>query len=147
MGNELGRRHLLGTLVKWIFGLTALSWVPPAALYLFPKSRGEAEKAFLNAKGEPIKVSAVLKTGSVVGLALGHPVIVVDYQGKLNAFSAVCPHLGCLVQWQKQTATFLCPCHAGKFDANGNVISGPPPKGLENYLVKVVANEIQLSEA
>lgn len=147
MGDEVGRRDFFGTLVKWIFGLTVLSWVPPTVAYLFPKSTGETEKVFVNPSGKPITVSAVLEEGSIIGLAFGHPTVVVDYKGDLRAFSAVCTHLGCIVQWKKETGTFLCPCHAGRFDANGNVISGPPPKPLPHYGLKVVANEIKLSEA
>jgi len=50
--------------------------------------------------------------------------------GELIAFSAVCTHLGCIVQWEKDKQQFLCPCHAGHYSAEGAVISGPPPKPL-----------------
>lgn len=50
--------------------------------------------------------------------------------GELVALSAVCTHLGCLVQWQKDAQEFLCPCHAGRFTAGGAVVSGPPPRPL-----------------
>ena len=50
--------------------------------------------------------------------------------GELSAFSAVCTHLGCIVQWEKDKQDFLCPCHAGHYDADGVVLSGPPPKPL-----------------
>jgi cytochrome b6-f complex iron-sulfur subunit len=50
--------------------------------------------------------------------------------GAVIAFSAVCTHLGCIVQWQKEQERFLCPCHAGLYSADGTVISGPPPKPL-----------------
>jgi cytochrome b6-f complex iron-sulfur subunit len=47
------------------------------------------------------------------------------------AFSAVCTHLGCIVQWQKGQNQFLCPCHGGQFSSEGAVLAGPPPKPLE----------------
>ena len=50
--------------------------------------------------------------------------------GGLVALSAVCPHLGCIVQWEKDKQDFLCPCHAGYFTPDGEVISGPPPRAL-----------------
>ena len=50
--------------------------------------------------------------------------------GNLIALSAVCTHLGCIVQWQKEKEEFLCPCHAGRYNADGAVLSGPPPKPL-----------------
>jgi Rieske Fe-S protein len=36
------------------------------------------------------------------------------------ALSAACPHLGCIVQWQKNAQHFLCPCHERTFDAEGD---------------------------
>ena len=147
MGDEIGRRDFFSTLVKWIFGLTVLSWIPPVVAYILPKSTAGKEKVFVDPSGKPIMVSAVSDAGSKIGLAFGHPTVVIDYKGDLRAFSAVCTHLGCIVQWEKEAGTFLCPCHAGKYDALGNVISGPPPKPLPRYAIKVVDNEINLSEA
>ena len=57
-------------------------------------------------------------------------VLVRKQDGTLAALSAVCPHLGCIVQWEKDRQDFLCPCHAGYFTADGAVISGPPPRAL-----------------
>jgi cytochrome b6-f complex iron-sulfur subunit len=59
--------------------------------------------------------------------------------GSIAAFSAVCTHLGCIVQWEKEKENFLCPCHAGHYSADGTVISGPPPKPL-NKLPFAVAD-------
>jgi nitrite reductase/ring-hydroxylating ferredoxin subunit len=39
------------------------------------------------------------------------------------AFSAACTHMGCLVQWQSAERRFLCPCHGGLFDENGNPVN------------------------
>jgi thiosulfate dehydrogenase [quinone] large subunit len=60
----------------------------------------------------------------------GSPDIVVRApDGKLTAFSAVCPHAGCTVGFEG--GQIVCPCHGGTFDAHtGQVISGPPPDGL-----------------
>ena len=52
--------------------------------------------------------------------------------GAVVVRSAVCTHLGCIVQWQKEKGQFLCPCHAGLFGADGRVLGGPPPKPLES---------------
>jgi len=48
-------------------------------------------------------------------------------------FSATCSHLGCTVNWDKDSGDdgqFVCPCHGGKFGIDGAVVSGPPPSGL-----------------
>lgn len=57
-------------------------------------------------------------------------VVIKTREGGLVALSAVCTHLGCVVQWEKDKQAFLCPCHAGRFSADGSVIAGPPPKPL-----------------
>jgi cytochrome b6-f complex iron-sulfur subunit len=57
--------------------------------------------------------------------------------GNLIALSAVCTHLGCIVQWQKDQQEFLCPCHAGHYTAEGKVISGPPPKPLQKLPIMI----------
>lgn len=49
---------------------------------------------------------------------------------KLTVFSSICTHLSCNVIWQEEAEVFECPCHAGRFDANGQPISGPPKKPL-----------------
>ncbi len=49
---------------------------------------------------------------------------------KLTVFSSICTHLSCNVIWQEEAKVFECPCHVGKFDANGQPIAGPPKKPL-----------------
>lgn len=73
----------------------------------------------------------------------GRPAVVLQPQaGRFEAFSAVCTHLGCIVQWQADKGEFLCPCHAGRFSAQGEVLSGPPPKPLETLPVATEGDQI-----
>jgi menaquinol-cytochrome c reductase iron-sulfur subunit len=58
---------------------------------------------------------------------------------KLTVFSSICTHLSCNVIWQEEAGVFECPCHAGRFDVNGQNISGPPTKPL-NVLEHKVEN-------
>jgi nitrite reductase/ring-hydroxylating ferredoxin subunit len=39
-----------------------------------------------------------------------------DPGGALTAFSALCSHLGCLVNYSNLKKEFICPCHAGRYD-------------------------------
>ena len=146
MDEKIERRNFFGTLVNWILGLTVASWIVPVVAYLFPKPKGEAENVFMDPTGNPIIVSAVIEEGSKTGLAFGDATVVISYGGEVRAFSAVCTHLGCIVSWKKDEGIFFCPCHAGKFDPSGNVISGPPPKPLLKYRVKVEGSKINLSK-
>lgn len=73
----------------------------------------------------------------------GRPAVVLQPEaGRFNAFSAVCTHLGCIVQWQNDEGEFLCPCHAGRFSAQGKVLSGPPPEPLETLPVASKGDQI-----
>jgi cytochrome b6-f complex iron-sulfur subunit len=56
--------------------------------------------------------------------------IVRDAKGFLS-LSARCTHLGCMVVWNRDHRMFLCPCHGGKYDAEGRNVEGPPPRPLE----------------
>jgi menaquinol-cytochrome c reductase iron-sulfur subunit len=60
-----------------------------------------------------------------------------DANGKFCAFSSVCPHLGCSVAWHDEKNNFVCPCHNGQFTAEGKLLSGPPPRGLDQLEIKV----------
>ena len=63
------------------------------------------------------------------------------------AFSANCSHLGCPVRWEETTQLFMCPCHGGVYYKDGTVASGPPPKPLTQYQVRVYNGEVQLLTA
>ncbi len=54
-----------------------------------------------------------------------------DEAGSLRVCSAVCPHLGCLVQWNNAERTWDCPCHGSRFETDGEVINGPALRSLE----------------
>jgi Rieske Fe-S protein len=53
-----------------------------------------------------------------------------DDQGKLHVRSAVCPHLGCIVQWNRFEKVWDCPCHGSQFDPTGRVLHGPAVDAL-----------------
>jgi glycine/D-amino acid oxidase-like deaminating enzyme/nitrite reductase/ring-hydroxylating ferredoxin subunit len=55
-----------------------------------------------------------------------------DDSGTLHKFSAVCPHLGCVVRWDDFEKTWDCPCHGSRFDALGRVVNGPAVSDLES---------------
>lgn len=59
-------------------------------------------------------------------------------------FSIDCTHLGCPVRWLPDANLFMCPCHGGVFYANGRVASGPPPRPLIQYPVRVENGEVQI---
>jgi Rieske Fe-S protein len=71
------------------------------------------------------------------GLIYVRPIRRAGSSGEFLALSAVCTHLGCNVRWRPEAQRFGCPCHAGFYDANGDVISGPPPRPLRKLETRV----------
>ena len=59
-----------------------------------------------------------------------------DVTGDVHAYSAVCPHLGCILQWNGDEKTFDCPCHGSRFTKHGEVINGPAMDGLKKIEIK-----------
>jgi Rieske Fe-S protein len=66
--------------------------------------------------------------------------------GEYRAFSAVCTHLGCTVQFKKSDQVIWCACHNGFYDLEGRNVSGPPPRPLERYVVHEVGDDIEVEK-
>jgi cytochrome b6-f complex iron-sulfur subunit len=63
-------------------------------------------------------------------------------EGGFLAFSAVCPHLRCIVNWNEMLKKFECPCHGAKFSPNGEVLEGPPPRPLDLFKLQIVEEKL-----
>ncbi len=63
----------------------------------------------------------------------------------LRAFSAVCPHLGCLIE--HSGGSFLCPCHTTRFDTNGQKTHGVAQRGMDPIEVRVVEGQVAVRYA
>ncbi len=72
--------------------------------------------------------------GAVMRKKLSKVAVYRDEQGIVHEFSAVCPHLGCIIRWNPKEKTFDCPCHGSRFTNYGKVITGPSNRDL-NKLV------------
>ncbi|MCA9247319.1 MAG: Rieske (2Fe-2S) protein [Planctomycetales bacterium] len=66
-------------------------------------------------------------------------------QAQVEAFTAICPHLGCAIDWDKAHDHFLCPCHRAVFDSNGQPAAdadlgykNPTPRGMDALECRVV---------
>ena len=61
---------------------------------------------------------------------------VLNNGGKLTAYSTVCPHLGCAIDYEAASGKFKCPCHRSAFGTNGAVEDGPSPRPMDTLDVK-----------
>jgi cytochrome b6-f complex iron-sulfur subunit len=139
----MNRRRFVNVFFGGSFLATLGAFLYPVVRYLLPPQQAEAvQKKVVAAKvGDlPPNAAKVFKFGSTAGILIN------TSDGKLLAFSATCTHLTCTVTWQADTSTMYCPCHNGRFDLAGQVISGPPPAPLEPYQVDVVGEDIVVSK-
>jgi Rieske Fe-S protein len=63
----------------------------------------------------------------------GNKIIIFFNQGKPYTLSLICTHKKCTVRFRPSESQFVCPCHKGRYDINGKVISGKPPKPLKQF--------------
>ena len=137
MDNNSSRRTFLGICLGGLGAIAAAAVSWPLFRYLAPRSGGE------NA-GKVVIPETDIREGEAkfFEYAGSSAVMVRKRGGDLVAFSAVCTHLGCIVQWEKDKQDFLCPCHAGRFSVDGGVIDGPPPKALKKLPFAVAGGNI-----
>ena len=60
------------------------------------------------------------------------------------AYSPSCTHLGCAYHWDDQQGVFVCPCHTSLFSMDGKVMSGPAPRPLDRYAIKMDGNKLMV---
>lgn len=127
--------------IQTMLGLVAAGWAGWVTQgVLFPAPRAQA--------GQVKFALAELPIGAVKAITYeGKPAIVLRDKEGVTAFSLICTHLGCTVQWRESKQEFFCPCHDGYFDRNGDVLSGPPPMPLEQLQAKVVGEQVVVGEA
>lgn len=77
-----------------------------------------------------------LEEGAIISRGLNKVAVYKDEKGTVRAFSVVCPHMGCVVQWNAEAKSFDCPCHGSRFTAEGDVVNGPATTGLEKINFK-----------
>ncbi len=139
---QLGRRSFLqyvlgGALVAWL-----ASVLYPLFAYLKPPKQGEVVVSSVKVG----KLSEIEKNSGQIVRFGNKPVILVRTEnGELRAFSAVCTHLECTVQYRKDLSLIWCACHNGRYDLNGRNIAGPPPRPLDAYKVNVQNGEVFIS--
>ena len=133
------RRKFLVTCLGFLGGIFSVGVLYPVLRYLQPPPKSK--------KGEVVKIlKADLPVGGMKQFHLGEtPAIAINSQGHYAAFSLICSHLGCLVKWKGEKNEFVCPCHGAIFSADGKVVSGPPPRGLEPLMVIEQEEEIWVS--
>jgi menaquinol-cytochrome c reductase iron-sulfur subunit len=142
----VSRRGFLKIAIGFLNGLIAIMLaVPGLGFLLTPVFRkGSASWVKLGtvekyAGDEPQK--AVFKYTSTSGYTTaektGFVWVVAEDAQNIAVLSAVCSHTGCNVAWQADEQKFVCPCHEGRYDRHGDVLSGPPPRPLTKLQTRI----------
>jgi menaquinol-cytochrome c reductase iron-sulfur subunit len=130
----------LGTVMGVIIGLPAIGYI------LAPAMKKVASEAWIPAgplENYPVgvptlfnftrsKVNGWEKTTNSYGVFINR-----GDGDSILALSSTCTHLACRVSWKPEENWYACPCHAGYFDIEGNVIDGPPPRPMDPYETKI----------
>jgi Rieske Fe-S protein len=139
-----GRRNFL----NWFLGTTAgaflVSVTYPLSRYLIPPEVTESTASTVTLSIKPSDVK--LNSGQIFRFGSQPAILVKDTNGELKAFTAVCTHLACTVQYRSDISQIWCACHNGHFDLNGRNVEGPPPKPLEQFVVNVRADQVVVSK-
>jgi cytochrome b6-f complex iron-sulfur subunit len=87
------------------------------------------------------------RTGQLLNekMALGKALVVRNGE-QLIAVDPTCTHAGCAVAWNADQ-TFVCPCHASKFAADGKVVQGPASQPLGLYTAKIEGDAVLVKKA
>lgn len=153
--NQVSRRDFIKRTAAVIGGLIAgLIGVPSLAYLLSPAAKSETDSSG-NAKialgplenypiGIPTRfdftqtsLNGWKRTATNYGLY-----VVRKSESEVRVFSDICTHLGCRVTWHADQGTYISPCHDGHFDILGNVVSGPPPRPLDEFVTKIEVGEL-----
>ncbi|MXV53174.1 FAD-dependent oxidoreductase [Pedobacter sp. HMF7647] len=73
-------------------------------------------------------------TGTIVNFEGEKLAAYKDEAGKISALNPVCPHAGCVVNFNPTEKSWDCPCHGGRFDLDGHVLTGPPRADLQKVI-------------
>ncbi|HET8577760.1 MAG TPA: ubiquinol-cytochrome c reductase iron-sulfur subunit [Methylomirabilota bacterium] len=135
--------------INWFLGTSAgaflLSVFYPVSRYLVPPEVAESTAGTVTLPIKPADVKP--NTGQIFKFGSRPAILVRTPEGELRAFSAVCTHLNCTVQYRADFSHIWCACHNGHYDLNGKNIQGPPPRPLDVYVVNVRANQIVVSKS
>ncbi len=154
---EVSRRGFLSTLTWAIGALIGAGFTLPALAYIIgPALEEQATDEWiplgLSNKvelGVPtlFKTTIERQTGWIVNQEELSVYVITRDGREFTAMSNICTHLGCRVRWIEDRTQFFCPCHNGVFNQLGEVVSGPVPRPLDRYEVKVEDGQILMRGA
>ena len=123
---------------------SVVSFIYPAIRYMLPAQVAEStSRSVVAAKVNELKnnTGKIFKFGSKPALLVRTP------DGEFKAFSAVCTHLNCTVQYREDLHQIWCACHNGLYDLAGRNVSGPPPRPLDAFEVHLQGEDVVVTRS
>ncbi|HUA86264.1 MAG TPA: ubiquinol-cytochrome c reductase iron-sulfur subunit [Bryobacteraceae bacterium] len=135
------------SVLSWLLGggvmASMASFLYPVIRFLNPPPVTEVAVNEVDAgKASDMKPNS----GKIVRFGTKPAVLIRISDSEWRAFSAVCTHLNCTVQYRASKSDIFCACHGGTYNLNGQVVAGPPPKSLEEYAVNLRGDEVFISK-
>lgn len=147
MYRNISRRDFIKTTTAFIGSLIGIAIGLPTIAYLLSPSlrKGEDDSIIDLGPLEKFPVGTPsrfeftqTKVNGWERTAINYGLYVVrSSESEVRVFSDICTHLGCRVTWHADERHYISPCHDGHFDLLGNVISGPPPRPLDEYVARI----------
>lgn len=141
--SDMPRRKVINLLLGGGLITTLGSIFLPIINFIIPPKVEEAvQNSVVAAKIGDLALNSgkIFRFGSKPGILVHTP------NDEYVAFSAVCTHLQCTVQYRQDFKQIWCACHNGHFDLTGKNIAGPPPRPLEAYKVDIRDEDIVVTK-
>ncbi len=138
------RRGFLNYLLGTTAGAFLVTVFYPIIKFLVPPKVAEpAPKSVIAGKVGELELNSgkIFKFGNKPGILINTP------EGELRAFTAICTHLECTVQYRADFEHIWCACHNGHYDLHGRNIAGPPPRPLTEFAINIKDGEIYVSKS
>jgi menaquinol-cytochrome c reductase iron-sulfur subunit len=147
--------HGAGAIATAAFLLPALGFAAGSALFDRPPVEWKpigAPEDFVDDTYRPRVITEVAGIGQVGKTTIyvrartpdDPPSVPEGYDDPFIAMSTRCMHLGCPVRYIDAAKRFVCPCHGGVYDFNGQVDGGPPVRPLDRFYTRVNNGQVEV---
>jgi len=143
---SMGRRNFFARATDALSALVVGGLGLPAIIYLLSPGRRASASAWVDATDisqldlrvpEEVTLRRTRMDGWKIASEKATAWVVRLGENEVIALAPQCTHLGCAYHYDEKQNGFVCPCHTSNFALDGSVLSGPAPRALDRFAVKV----------